>query len=202
MTGPLGLIGAGGHGKVAADVARTAGWEEIVFFDRTYPERRQNGTWPIVGATSEGFAGTLFCTVGDNAARARLFTELVLEASPVLRHPSAIISPSAALGPGTLVVAGAIVNADARIGRGVILNTGSSVDHDCVLGDFVHVSPGARLAGGVHVGARSWIGIGAAIREGISIGADVMVGAGAAVVSDIPDGAHVVGVPARAMQDR
>lgn len=200
MTGRLGLIGAGGHGKVVADTALAAGWSDIVFFDRTWPERRENGSWPIVATAPEDWAGALFCAVGDNAMRARLFADHALEASPVLQHPAAILSPSSRMGAGTLIVAGAIVNADAILGRGTILNTGCSVDHDCILGDFVHISPGARLAGGVRVGARSWIGIGAAIREGVRIGSDVTVGAGAAVVSDIPDGARVAGTPARPLQ--
>lgn len=201
----LGLIGAGGHGKVVADTARAAGWDDIGFFDPAFPERRHNGSWSILGTTPQDLAqpwtGALFCSIGDNTIRARIFDDLNLDASPVLCHPSAILSPSAQLGAGTLAVAGSIVNADAVIGRGGILNTACSVDHDCVLGDFVHLSPGVRLAGNVSIGARSWIGIGAVIREGIRIGSDVMVGAGAAVVSDLPDGARVAGVPAKALLD-
>lgn len=194
----IGLIGAGGHGKVVADTARAAGWGDIVFYDRVWPDRQTNGEWPIVGAEpAEADDALLFCAVGNNAVRARLFMQLGLAASPVLIHPSAILSPSARFGAGTLIVAGSIVNADAEIGRGVILNTGCSVDHDCAIGDFAHVSPGARLAGGVTVGTRSWIGIGAVVREGVTIGADVVVAAGAAVTKDIPDGARVGGVPAK-----
>lgn len=197
----LGLIGAGGHGKVVADTALAAGWHDIAFFDPAFPDRRQNGHWPILGSDpaelAKAWAGALFCSIGDNATRARIFKHMDLAASPVLCHPTAVLSPSARLGHGTLAVAGSIVNADAVIGRGVVLNTACSVDHDCVLGDFVHISPGARLAGNVHVGARSQVGIGAVVREGIRIGSDVMIGAGAAVVSDLPDGARVAGVPAR-----
>lgn len=193
----LGLIGAGGHGKVVADTAVAAGWGEIVFFDSVFPGRTQNGVWPILGNRPENWSGTLFCSVGDNAIRARLIKELDIATFPVLSHPSAILSPSVEIGAGTLIVAGAIVNVDALIGNGVILNTACSVDHDCHIGDFVHISPGARLAGGVQVGAGSWIGIGAVVREGVSIGANTIVGAGAVVISDVPDGARVAGVPAK-----
>ena len=198
--GALGLLGAGGHGKVVADTAIAAGWQDIAFFDPDFPSRRRNGHWPIAGAVPGDWQGALFCSIGDNAMRARIFAEQDLRDSPVLCHPSAILSPSARLGPGTLAVAGSIVNADAVIGHGTILNTACSVDHDCVLDDFVHVSPGARLAGNVHVGARSWIGIGAVVREGIRIGSDVMVGAGTVVVTNLPDGARVAGVPARPLE--
>ncbi len=200
----LGLIGAGGHGKVVADTARAIGWDDIAFFDAAFPDRHQNGDWPIVGTDPQDltgpWTGALFCSIGDNTTRARIFDDLNLDASPVLCHPSVILSPSAYLGSGTLAVAGSIVNAVAVVGRGVILNTACSVDHDCVLGDFVHLSPGVRLAGNVSIGARSWIGIGVVIREGIRIGSDVMVGAGAVVISDLPDGAYVAGVPARSLE--
>ncbi|WP_296427260.1 acetyltransferase [Yoonia sp.] len=191
------IVGAGGHGKVVADIAALCGYGQIVFVDDAWPNRTQNGCWPIVGCpTATGDSG-MFCAVGDNAIRSELFEKLALAHSPKLLHPSTIISPTAQIGAGTVAMATVVINADATIGRGVILNTGCSIDHDCAIADFAHISPGARLAGGVRVGARSWIGIGAVVREGITIGNDVIVGAGAAVVRDIKDGAQVAGVPAR-----
>jgi len=190
------IIGAGGHGKVVADTAEALGYEMISFLDLAWPTRDTHGRWKVVGLPSE-IGGEKFCAIGDNTARARVFDTLGLHGSRVLAHPSSIVSPSAQLGAGTFLAAGAVVNADARVGRGVILNTGCSVDHDCELGDFVHVSPGARLAGNVVIGANSWIGIGAVVREGVRIGRDVIVAAGAAVIDDIEDQARVGGVPAK-----
>ncbi|MBM1689161.1 acetyltransferase [Sulfitobacter geojensis] len=192
----LRIIGAGGHGKVVADTAEALEYEGISFLDHDWPGRDTNGRWRIVGQPSE-LGGQRFCAIGDNAVRARMFETLDLYDSPVLAHPSSMVSTSAQLGAGTFLAAGVVVNADARLGCGVILNTGCSVDHDCILGDFVHVSPGARLAGNVEIGANSWIGIGAVVREGVRIGRDVIVGAGAAVVEDVDDGVRVGGVPAK-----
>ena len=193
------LIGAGGHGKVVAETAQMMGYRAIAFIDAVYPRRTANGMWPIINDLEnfEASKTPQFLSIGNNSTRSTLWTRLDIHESPVLSHPSSVISTSARLGPGTLLVAGSIVNAGTIIGRSAILNTGCSVDHDCILGDFVHISPGARLAGGVCVGDRSWIGIGAAVCGDISIGADVIVGAGAVVIDDIPDGATVVGVPAR-----
>ncbi len=193
----LQIIGAGGHGKVVAETAEACGYSDIRFFDTAWPKRASNGRWSIVGLPQDSSSASRFCAVGDNRTREALFTTYSLSGSPVLVHPSAIISSDVALGAGTLVVAGTIVNSDAMIGQGVILNTACRIDHDCRIGDFVHVSPGALLAGAVTVGARSWIGIGAIVRQGITIGADVMVGAGAVVVNDIPDAAIVTGMPAK-----
>ncbi|NKB54536.1 MAG: acetyltransferase [Rhizobiaceae bacterium] len=192
----LRIIGAGGHGKVVAETAEACGYSDIAFLDISWPERHSNGCWPIVGVPQQ-MKTKLFCAIGRNNLRAQFFNDLNLNDSPILLHPTAVISPTANLGAGTLAVAGSIVNADAEVGRGVNLNTGCSVDHDCRVGDFAHISPGARLAGGVSVGEQTWIGIGAVVREGIKIGNNVLVAAGAAVVSDIEDGAQVGGVPAR-----
>ena len=35
----LAIIGAGGNGKVAADIAATLGWIKIEFFDRTWSKK-------------------------------------------------------------------------------------------------------------------------------------------------------------------
>lgn len=192
----LQLVGAGGHGRVVADTAHSAGWDEIVFLDDGYPSKQLNGQWPVVGHPQDLRSNNVFLCIGNNAAREAFWGKLSLSSSPVITHPSAIISSSAHLEDGVLAVASTVVQTGSLIGRGTILNTASSVDHDCNLGAFVHISPGARLAGGVSVGDRSWIGIGAVVRQGISIGSDVVVGAGAAVINDVDDGQTVVGVPA------
>jgi sugar O-acyltransferase (sialic acid O-acetyltransferase NeuD family) len=194
------LIGAGGHGKVAADTALASGFGDVVFLDRDHPRRVVNGRWPIIGNLATAVDGERFLSIGDNAVRARLWQELAFDTSPVVCHPSAVVSTWAQLSAGTLVAAGVVVQVDVHAGRGVILNTGCSVDHDCRLGDFVHISPGARLAGNVAVGARSWIGIGAVVREGVTIGSDAVVAAGAAVIADVPNGARVGGVPASSIE--
>lgn len=193
----LRIIGAGGHGKVVADVADAVGYTDIAFLDDRFPNVVRNGRFAVVGRPTNTGRFHAFCAIGSNTIRAQISLQLGLLDSPMLIHPSAIISASVQLGAGSVAMAQVVVNADATIGQGVILNTACSVDHDCRLGDFTHISPGARLAGGVTVGARSWIGIGAVVREGVTIGSDVVVAAGAAVVSDISDGIRVGGVPAK-----
>ena len=203
MTGLL-IIGAGGHGKVVADSALEQGdWARIAFLDDLYPELTEVLGWPVLGKVSDAerflddYPDTVIA-IGKNQRRMELI-ESVRELGfglPVICHPSAVISRSAAISPACVLFANSIVNTGARLGKGCIVNTGASVDHDCMLADVVHISPGAHLGGAVQVGRASWIGIGACIRELTVIGERVMVGAGAAVVGDVPDGVIVTGVPA------
>lgn len=199
------ILGAGGHGKVVAEAAVASGrWRTIAFLDGRFPALSSVLEWPVIGTDAQATQflprdREIFVAIGDNRLRLQLLESLRESgfAVPAIVHPNAWVSPSARVGEGTVLVAGAVVNAGASLGRGCIVNTGASVDHDCSIGDGVHVSPGAHIGGGAVVSARTWIGIGAAIRHRVKIGADVVVGAGAAVIADLPDGVKAMGVPAR-----
>ena len=200
----LAILGASGHGKVVADAALLSGWSTVVFFDDAWPGLSAIGPWKVMGNTAvllretSQFDGAVVA-IGDNPTR--LAKQRELEAGSVVLvsiiHPKAVVSAFAAVGVGSVILAGAILNPFSRAGCACILNTSSSVDHDSVLGDGVHVSPGAHLGGGVRVGEAAWIGVGASVKHGVTIGAGVVVGAGAAVIADVADRLTVVGVPAR-----
>ena len=199
------VLGAGGNGRVIADVASDAGdWDRIAFLDDNLESFQPEAHWAILGPCSDlskiaSEFDALVIGFGDNALREEWFDrsrECGIELATII-SPSASVSSRATLGPGTVVMPQAAVNIGVTTGRCCLVNTGATIDHDCRLGDSVHVAPGAHLAGNVGVGDRTWVGIGASVRHGISIGRDVMVGAGAAVVLDLPDACSAMGVPAR-----
>lgn len=203
----LAILGAGGHGKVVADAAVCAGWNDVVFFDDGWPQLNQVEIWKVVGNTAlfmanlDRFDGIIIA-IGDNLKRYRMIMDLVKRniALKTIIHPSAVVSRLTKIGEGSVVFANAVVNPSTQIGNGVIINTAATVDHDCKLGDGVHLSPGVHLGGGVEVGNLTWIGLGASVRHKIKLGSQVMVGAGAAVVCDVPDNVQVVGVPAKVIK--
>ena len=40
----LAILGSSGHGKVMADTAECSGWEEVVFFDDEFPQKKNART--------------------------------------------------------------------------------------------------------------------------------------------------------------
>lgn len=193
---PLRIIGAGGHGRVLADIASAMGYRDIAFLDAAYPDLTHSGAWDVIGTPADIDESEYALGVGNNQTRIGLLESIPCDLATLI-HPSAVISPYATIGAGSVICAGAVIGPFARLGQGCIVNTGASVDHDCTLGDSVHLSPGARLGGGVNIGACTWVGIGAVVCEYKSIGANALVGAGAAVTTNIPEGARFGGVPAK-----
>ena len=114
-----------------------------------------------------------------------------------LVHPTARVSASTSLGPGTILNVGVIIASHTQLGAHVCVNRGATIGHHTRLEDFVTISPGVNLAGSCHLGRAVYLGIGATIVDHITIGAHSVVGAGAVVTTDVPERVLVVGVPAK-----
>lgn len=187
------ILGAGGHGKVVADIAVKNGYEEIVFLD---DNETSCAGFSVVGKIEDAakIKGDKFVAIGDANLRQKLMEKIK---TVTLIHLRATISRRVTIGEGTVVMAGAVINSDTKIGKGCIINTSASVDHDCTLDDFVHISVGAHLAGNVRVATRTWLGVSASVINNIAICKECMIGAGAVVVKDINKSGTYVGVPAR-----
>lgn len=193
------VIGAGGFSKEVADLVYSLGHTIVAFVD---PDGDGTATLPFDAPVVRGIAGLDFdaatIAIGNSAVRRRMFETLCdgLE-MPALVHPSAVVSPYATLGAGTLVMQHATVNADARVEDGVILNVSCCVAHDCVVGAHSHIAPGVKMSGGSKVGAECFCGTSAVLLPGVVVGDRATCGAGAVVRADVRAGATVVGVPAR-----
>lgn len=195
------ILGAGGHGKVVADIAKRSGWPDIAFLDDNAAAETWGG-YPVVGPVRDAQRypeAEFIVAIGNSAVRERIQKALSARGLRIatLIHPSAIVAEDTVIGEGTTVMAGAVINPGAVLGNGVIVNTCASVDHDCRIGDYVHISVGARIAGTVTVGEGTWIGAGAVISNNTAVTAGCVIGAGAVVVKDITESGTYIGVPAK-----
>ncbi len=195
------IIGAGGHGRVIADIAAATGkYSGICFLDDSV---QGDSSLNIVGKVSDYKLYINDCdfvvAIGNNSVRKKIQSELTENGAVMatLVHPAAVIGSGVSIGCGTVVMAGAVINSNAKIGEGVIVNTCSSIDHDCVVGSYAHISVGAHLAGTVVVGDRTMIGAGATVINNTSISKDCIIGAGGVVIGDILTSGTYVGVPVR-----
>lgn len=194
-TNAIFIYGASGHGKVVADIIQATGYTL--------------GGWIDDDKTKNCLSWEDFCAlhvqadialgIGSNYIRA-IVAKKIKSAGynlPVLIHPTAVVSPSAILKEGTVIMPLCIINADTQIESGTIVNSGSVIEHDCFIGEYTHISPNNSIAGNVTIGKYTHIGIGASVIQGITIGEESVIGAGATVICNLPDHITAVGVPAK-----
>ena len=187
------LYGASGHALVVIDILHAMGIEIDAVIDDNLTVSELDGI-----EVQHEFHGQspMILTIGKNHIRRRLSEELDCEWGTAV-HPTAIVSSTATIGEGSVVMHGAIIQPHTKVGKHCIINTGASVDHECLIGDFVHISPHATVCGQVEVGEGTWIGAGATIIQCVKIGKDCVIGAGSVVLHDVPDGTKVAGNPAK-----
>ena len=205
---PVIVVGAGGHGQVVAEALQASGRLVLGFVDPSAEVGSEVAGLQVLGddawlspegdyELANGLGGT-GAAAGYGRRRA---VQTRLEAAGFrfagVRHPGAIISPHADIGPGAQLLARCVVQTGARIGAGAIVNTGAIVEHGCRLGAFSHCATGAILCGDVTVGEDAHIGAGAVIRQAVALEDGVVVGAGALVLGPGTGVGPLIGVPAR-----
>ena len=179
------LYGASGHAKVIIDIIRAQGGIVEGLVDDN-PNLKELGGISVLH-DSVGLSPFII-SIGNCKIRKMIAERLDCEFTTAI-HPSAIISPTATIGEGTVIMQGAIIQTEVQIGKHCIINTKASVDHECVIGDYVHIAPGCTISGDVYVGEGTWIGVGTTIIQGIRIGS--------VIVKNIPDNSKAYGVPCK-----
>lgn len=177
------LYGASGHAKVIIDILTDNHIKVDALVDDNIELNDLHGI-PVVHS-AEGLSPFII-SIGNNKIR-KLIAERIKGPFMTAIHPTAIISPSAKIDVGSVVMQGAIIQADARIGKHCIINTAATIDHECIIGDYVHISPNVSLCGNVQIGDGTQIGVGAVVVPGIKIGKWSLICAGSVVTTDIPD---------------
>jgi len=197
---PFWIVGAGGVGREALDVALAVGVAVDGFLDDAPSAAGVRGL-PVHSLDQVRDGDSVLVAIGDPVARLAVAERLISAGGRphTLVHPQAVVAPEVELGQGCLVMGLAHVSSSVRTGHHVQVQYGATVGHDTVLDDGAIVLPGANVAGQVHLGRAVMVGSGAVILQGRSVGEGAVVGAGAVVTHDVPPGTTVVGSPARAI---
>ncbi|PEA53595.1 acetyltransferase [Bacillus pseudomycoides] len=204
------IIGQGGHSKVVQDILLSnKGYEIIGYLDDRYEEITivDNSYFgPILTAHEmiKFFNQIKFViAIGDNKIRKEIVGKLGLpdDCYATLIHKTAVVSPSAQIGLGTVVMPNVVINADTRIGNHAIINTSSIVEHDNRIGDFVHISPHVTLTGSVVIEEGAHVGAAATFIPSVNIRKWSIIGAGAVVIHDIPPNCTAAGIPAKVINE-
>jgi sugar O-acyltransferase (sialic acid O-acetyltransferase NeuD family) len=182
------VVGAGGHGRSVAEAAELSGQFEVVgLLDDSLPAGESVLGVPVLGpvvsmAQHLATADQAIVAIANNTVREKLLQQLAAAGIKwaTVVHPRAIVSPSAVLGAGSAVMAGAIVGTEARLGISSIVNCGAVVDHHATVEDFGHLGVNATKASGTVLGRGAWMQAGAALGYGVKVAAGEVLLPGAA----------------------
>lgn len=203
------ILGAGPHAHEMADMVR---WVNGVQGDR----------WELLGfLVPEGEAGRVGerseqgdVVLGTYAALARYpgarllpevnsdAPDLPAERLATLVAPSAFVTSTARIGPGSVIYPNCFVGHHADLGARTFALSGCVINHDVRLADDVILASGVTIAGFVRVEAGCYLGQASTIRQHLRIGRGSLIGMGSVVIRDVPPNSVMVGNPARRLRDR
>ena len=143
------ILGAGGHGRVVADLAEQTGrYEKIYFLDDNAIDDN------VIGKCSDYIKfksqdTEMYPAFGNNIGRIEWenkIEEAGIKLAKII-HPLAYVSPKATIADGCVIMPYAIVNTSVEIKKACIINIGAMIDHDCILEEGCHLAPGAIVKG-------------------------------------------------------
>ncbi|WP_369190943.1 acetyltransferase [Streptomyces sp. R08] len=205
------IVGAGGFARETAQAAADAGEFKVLGHLDDNPALHGTevdgvpvlGGCDLIGELPEARVVICVGNPRDYAARARLVRRLALPADryATVVHPTASVSRTSQVGPGTVLLAHCTLTAAVHVGAHVAVMPQVVLTHDDVVEDFATLASGVRLGGGARLECGAYAGSGALVREGTTVGAWSLIGMGSAVLGDVPPGEVWVGSPARRLRE-
>ncbi|MFD9096975.1 acetyltransferase [Streptomyces collinus] len=204
------IVGAGGFARETAQAVHDAGETKLLghLDDNTALHGTEVDGVPVLGGCDlvhDLPAARVVVCVGnprDYAARARLVRRLGLpdDRYATVLHPTAAVSSTSQVGPGSVLLAHCVLTAAVRVGAHVAVMPHAVLTHDGVVEDCATLAAGVRLGGGARLERGAYVGSGALVREGTTVGAWSLVGMGSTVLGDVPPGEVWAGSPARRLR--
>ncbi|WP_119302992.1 NeuD/PglB/VioB family sugar acetyltransferase [Dongia deserti] len=198
------IMGAGRHGRNAADIFRWMNYPILGFLDDTKERGSKVVGVEVLGGFTEAHdpellrRAAIHVAIGNSNIRRALAEAVTAHGGALCSaiHPTAVISPYAKLGDGLFIAPYVRLASQCTIGTGCILDPYCTIGGDSTLGPFSMLAAHCSLVAGSQVGAGSFLGTHVAVL-GVSIGAHSVVGAGSVVTRDLPDNIRAFGTPAK-----
>jgi len=200
---PIVVYGAGKGGETIYETITLGGeFEVVAFFD-------DNISGPFLGkpvySVNEQTVllkeniNRLIIAIANGKKRCFLGNDLEKSGFELINaiHPNSYISPTAKLGKGNHIKAGAIIDTNTIIGNNNIIDNGVIIAHDNNIGDGCHLAPGCVLGSSIIIRDYSILGIGSSISTKVKIGKGCIVSLNTSVIKDIDDNLLVEGVPGK-----
>jgi len=207
------IIGAGGHGREMAHLAKKLkskrGNFPLVGFIDDNPELHGKtiDDMPVLGGIDwilkNGTDKSFVCAIGDPVKRKSVVERLNKTKInwATLIDPEVKLAKSVTVKKGAMICAGVNMTINVTIGKHAVVNMGCTLSHDLVMGDFATLACGVHISGEVTIGEGAELGVGVNVIPGVTIGEWTIIGAGSTVINDIPAKVTAVGVPAKVIRE-
>ncbi|MBF0611932.1 MAG: acetyltransferase [Magnetococcales bacterium] len=213
MAQPIIILGVGGNSIDLLDIlhhinkaGKKTKFNCMGFLDDSFPfPHNQLQGLPILGPLAKAldYPSCLFIN-GIGSIHSTLHKEAILQRTGVgldrfaiICHPSAVVSPSATIGPGSVIFPMVTLCSNSKIGQHVLVLPQSVLSHDSVVGDYSSLASGVCLSGNVKVGRQCYLGSRCVIREHVQIGDRALIGMGSVVLQNVENDMTVYGNPAK-----
>lgn len=139
------ILGAGGYGQVAKEVAQNS-YSYIEFLD----DNSELAIGKINELEKFRDYKNAFIAIGNPKIRKELFEkcESVGFSMISLISDKAYISPSAMIDKGCIIEPMAVINANSTINKGTLVCAGAIINHNAVVNDFCQIDCGAVVGAG------------------------------------------------------
>lgn len=176
--------------------------EGIIYFENKNLKKFQN--YKILGdlkilKKSNFKKCKILITLGNTIIRKKIVKNIVKENIKnkffTLISKDCIVSNSANLSEGTILMSGCVINANVEIGKHSLINTSSIIEHNTKIGNFNNIGPNCVIAGSSQTGENVNVNISSTVLDKIKICSNVIIGAMSLVNKNIYQGGTYYGVP-------